>query len=61
MTRDDYVSFVKDQERIEEEAMIEPPKLLAPLVSEIGIQVDPPPQHVGTQMTPPSSIHQQDS
>ena len=28
-----------------------------PMVAEIGVQVDPPPQHVGTQMTPPDEIH----
>jgi len=37
----------------EEIAMEEPPQMIAPMVNEIGIQVDPPPQDVGTQVTPP--------
>ncbi len=40
---------------MEEKAHAEPPKLEAPRINEIGVQVDPPPQNVGTQMTPPSS------
>ena len=36
-------------------AQIEPPKIQAPRVTEIGVQVDPPPENKGTQMTPPSS------
>ena len=58
MTREDYISFVKNVELEEEKAQAEPPKLVAPMVSEIGVQVDPPPVNVGTQMTPPdSSLH----
>ena len=55
MTRDDYISFIKDLEKEEEKAQVEPPKMIAPVVSSIGVQVDPPPQNVGTQMTPPQS------
>ena len=61
MTRDDYINFVKEVERKEEEAMIEPPPLYEPLRMEIGIQVDPPPIHVGTSMTPPDSEKYRDS
>ena len=55
MTRDDYIAFIKDLEKEEEKAQVEPPKMIAPMVSEIGVQVDPPPQNVGTQMTPQES------
>ena len=37
MTRDDYIAFVKDQERMEEQAQIEPTMPHAPNVAEIGI------------------------
>ena len=55
MTRDDYIAFVKNQELQEEKNQQEPSKLEVPQHSEIGIQVDPPPQERGTQMTPPSA------
>lgn len=58
MTREDYISFVKNVELEEAKAEAEPPRLVAPMVSEIGVQVDPPPVNVATQMTPPgSSLH----
>ena len=37
MTRDDYIAFVKDQERMEEQAQIEPTMPHAPNVAEIGV------------------------
>lgn len=55
MTREQYISFIKEQERLEEEArlqdeatMAEPPKIEAPRMAEIGVQVDPPPENKGT-------------
>lgn len=62
MTREEYIALVKSQELAEqralaeeEQAHAEPPKLQPPRVSEIGVQVDPPPVNVGTQMTPPGT------
>ena len=55
MTREDYISFIKDMEKEEEKAQEEPPRMIAPTVESIGVQVDPPPQNVATQMTPPQS------
>ena len=62
MTREEYIALVKHQEvmeqqaqKEEEDAQAEPPKFHAPAVAEIGIQVDPPPVNVATQMTPPAS------
>ena len=55
MSRADYIAFVKNQELMEqqekeaeEKANAMPPKLQPVQVSEIGVQVDPPPVNVGT-------------
>lgn len=37
MTREDYIAFIKNQEMEEERNQAEPPKLQAPMYSEIGI------------------------
>ena len=66
MTREEYIALVKNQELMEqkalqeeEDAQAEPPKFHAPQVAEIGIQVDPPPVNVATQVTPPASSEAQ--
>ena len=41
----------------EERADIEPIRQVhVPRVESIGVQVDPPPREIGTQMTPPGSV-----
>lgn len=37
MTRDDYIAFIKNQELEEERAQAEPPKLTAPMYSEVAV------------------------
>ena len=54
MTRDQYINFVKEQELIEEQQNLEPPRMEIPTVKEFGVQVSPPtPPHQAAPPQPP--------